>query len=281
LPLPTATTFAVCGFSLAVSGNTMPEAVVSTYMLNLWRIAEVNATIPWESSTSYIELTKKDQGVSSWGSFTAGLITSNNTSIITANTTFTDQTTGFKLLLSTFVPQLTAPMLDAEGSFKPNALKYSLEMSGFPFKYQNSHLVVLKTLFTPTSDDVRNSTKQTLATSAGNSFTWNATASFHQTGSLVSTPATITLNTTVVTGNSGSVWAKKPTEAEDNYGTENARLLAYHVEGQGINRESVVVWDPELGVRSDVTSGAWGRVKGSVWGVVGAVVVAVGLVAGF
>ncbi|KAJ3049805.1 hypothetical protein HK097_009207 [Rhizophlyctis rosea] len=267
----------------AESGASNDTDYVSTYMLNLWRIAEVNATIPWESSNSFIELTKKDQGVSSWSTFTAGLITSNGTGVITANTTFTDSTTGFKLLLSTYVPQLKAPMLDAEGYFKPNAIKYTLEIRNFPFQYQNSHLVLLKALFTPASDTLRNSTAasvQSLNTTSGNTFAWNATASMYASSSATtSTKAKITLNTTIIQSNSGSVWAKKPTEAEDNYGTENAKLLAYHVEAQGMNRDSVLVWDPELSVQTGVNSAGW-KVGSGVWGVVGSVVLAVGLVMG-
>ncbi|KAJ3033737.1 hypothetical protein HDV00_005858 [Rhizophlyctis rosea] len=257
-------------------GSTNDTEYVSTYMASLWRVAEVNGTYDWHNTTSYVDLTKKTNGVSLWGNFGASLLTSNGTSIIQTNTTYTDATTGFSLTLSAFVPQLKAKMFDASGYFQPNALKYSIAMSGFPFQYQNSHLVILQGLFTHSSDNVNNATNTTynaLATSTGNTFTWNATASVQVTANAAVVAAPITIDFKIITADNTSVWAQKPGDSGDSYGTETARLLAYHINATGLTPASKIIWDPELGVQTDMSSAGF-RVKAGA-SVMASVVVAV------
>jgi hypothetical protein len=232
----------------------------STYMLAITRVVEVNDTISWKDSTSFVSFLGAANKV--WSSFQVGAMAIDNSSMIfSANTTFSDpKTSGFNFTLSSFVSQSITRMPGTNGTFSPNALKYSIGMVGFPFKYNNSHLVIIKTMWSRDTSTTLASADRTLlvgSAETGNKFTWNSTAEYqtNKTGTVKQRAVIDVESSTAVDAN-----IKNPDTIDNE---EKPKLIVCHIRINGLTNNSEILWDPEMAVAVDATVQGTGTGSGS------------------
>jgi len=141
-------------------------------------------------------------------------------------------------------------MSDAAGVFKPNALKYAVSMIGYPFKYQNSHLVLVQNIWTK-DIHVNSSSNSTLAVgSPTNQLSWNATVSVRHNRTASFFGANIGANTSVAFN--GTDDSTQP-DSSDGAKGETPKMVVYHFLAANLTSASELVWDPEVAVAVDAS----------------------------
>ncbi|KAJ3288150.1 Coiled-coil and C2 domain-containing protein 1B [Rhizoclosmatium sp. JEL0117] len=117
-----------------------------SWRAGLFRIVEYNDTINLTESTSVVSLVNKPNQWSPIQLTTTTVHSSNSsippTSVQEANTTFIEPG-GFVMILTATLSTQT-PLTFQGMTLRPDSLKYSLAFSGFPYKYENSSLAILK-----------------------------------------------------------------------------------------------------------------------------------------
>ncbi|KAJ3061358.1 hypothetical protein HDU98_002744, partial [Podochytrium sp. JEL0797] len=113
-----------------------------TWRAGIFRIVEFNSTINITESTSFISLIGKEP---QWTPIQVTSTSVHNgtgpVSVIQqANTTFTEH--DFRMTLSAVVSKV--PLKMGNDTLRPDSLKYSIGFTGFPYKYENSQIAIVK-----------------------------------------------------------------------------------------------------------------------------------------
>ncbi|KAJ3060918.1 hypothetical protein HK102_009314 [Quaeritorhiza haematococci] len=237
--------------------------VRSTWLLGLIGIAEVSPTINITQTDSFIPFLGQS---SKWSRMQ---ITDepidNTTSIKTASITYNDG--GFSCTINaTFSPVNATGIADGMQNvkFRPNAVKYSLELNNYPYKYNDSDLVIVKFFYSSSTVKLSGGTRNRTISLADNTgfYNWVSNATT-ETGTFVSIePFGDSLLPEDIPLGSGSSRRRLPDlpkevkeelldlKSPSNRTQEKGAIALFKTNfaAANVSRPRMLVWDPEVGV---------------------------------
>ncbi|KAJ3085635.1 hypothetical protein HK102_013978 [Quaeritorhiza haematococci] len=252
--------------------------VRSTWLLGVAGIAEVTPTINITETDSFIPFIGQ---ASKW----------TNMQIINEPI---DNTTSFKIAMITYndggfscTVNATFSPLEATGvsegaqnvTFRPNAVKYSMELDNFPYKYNDSELVIVKLFYSSSTVKLSSGARNRTISFSDNSgfYNWVSNATT-ETGAFVSIePFGDSLLPEDLPIGSGSIRRRLPDlpkelkdellELRSSARTEEKGAFALfktNFAAANVTRPRTLFWDPEIGVSTTVSAqGGDGDKKGS------------------
>ncbi|KAI8919177.1 hypothetical protein DFJ77DRAFT_453267 [Powellomyces hirtus] len=223
-----------------------------TYAVGIHRVVEVNNTIGWRDSTSFLDLKNGN-----WTAFTLSNETATSGEPITKlSSTYTPlvNTNSASVVLYTHLSTQNAILPGSSAVLRPNSLKYGIDVNNFPYKYVNSSLAFIKAIYAVSTRNAVNATSISLG--AAGTFTWDAALDITtKSGAVVK--GSIKATQLIVPQLDGREQFALNNENDDDgesgdvtNGKETVSLVVFNVTATGTNaiHAKKVSWDPEMAV---------------------------------
>ncbi|KAJ3088946.1 hypothetical protein HK102_007577 [Quaeritorhiza haematococci] len=235
--------------------NDDDSKVRSTWMLGILGVAEVTPSMNITQTDSFIHFLGEGN---KWSSMKVVDNLVGNATFKTATITYTEG--AFTCTINaTFSP---ANATDGTVTFKPNAVKYSMELNNFPYKYNGSDLVIAKMFFASqtTKLEGKGANRTISFSDKGGFFNWVSSATT-ENGTVVELEP---MNSTLFASDL-PIASQKLRDADlkesvknlleevkaPNKAAEKTALALFKTKFPTDARPTKLVWDPEVGVYSN------------------------------
>lgn len=235
--------FSVLGFPrirYSFLNNTNDTTAVHTFRVGLFRVVEFNETIKISQSNSSIKLVG---ATPKWSNINVSEVGNSTVSIQKISSTFTEGT--FNLTLTGYVVSDKA-FYDGV-NLSPTSFKYSLEMGGFDYKYQNSSLALQQGVYSVSAQNLRSASKDIQIDNG--SFSWNSTILVKDANGDESSS---TVNVVPIEPYGGGY-----SDAEDD-GKDPKETIGIVTFKFNATQPSKIFWDPNLNGDTSSASGSAG-----------------------